>query len=185
MRRGIREEQYNNHYQNVTPLVPRYLRLTINERIDAAGKVEKAVQESELAGIVEQLRSEEVESVAVCFMNSYLNDTHEKQVTEYLRNHLKDVYITASYEVLPLIRFYERVSTTVVNAYIGMVVDKYIASLLNKLETLNFKRRIFHYAVKRRVVSPDVVRKIPCRNCFVRSGSCTYRRSLLCADAGV
>ena len=123
MRRGIREEQYNNHYQNVTPLVPRYLRLTMNERIDAAGNVETAVQESELAGIVEKLQSEQVESVAVCFMNSYLNDTHEKQVTEYLRNHLKDVYITASYEVLPSIRFYERVSTTVVNAYIGVVVE--------------------------------------------------------------
>ncbi|MDP7060574.1 MAG: hydantoinase/oxoprolinase family protein, partial [Candidatus Marinimicrobia bacterium] len=161
MRRGIREEQYNNHYQNVTPLVPRYLRLTINERIDAAGKVEKAVQESELAGIVEQLRSEEVESVAVCFMNSYLNDTHEKQVTEYLRNHLKDVYITASYEVLPSIRFYERVSTTVVNAYIGMVVDKYIASLLNKLETLNFKGGFSIMQSNGGVVSPDVVRKIP------------------------
>ena len=161
MRRGIREEQYNNHYQNVTPLVPRYLRLTMNERIDAAGNVETAVQESELAGIIEKLRSEEVESVAICFMNSYLNDTHEKQVTKYLRNHLKDVYITASYEVLPSIRFYERVSTTVVNAYIGVVVDKYIASLLNKLETLNFTGGFSIMQSNGGVVAPDVVRKIP------------------------
>ncbi|MDP7529919.1 MAG: hydantoinase/oxoprolinase N-terminal domain-containing protein, partial [Candidatus Marinimicrobia bacterium] len=138
MRRGIREEQYNNHYQNVTPLVPRYLRLTIDERIDADGNVETPVNESELEDIIEKLKSERVESVAVCLMNSYLNDTHEKQVTEYFRSQLTDVYITASCEVLPSIRFYERVSTTVVNAYIGVVVDKYIASLLEKLDAHNF-----------------------------------------------
>ena len=161
MRRGIREEQYNNHYQNVTPLVPRYLRLTLDERIDANGNIVTPVIESELEGIVEKLKSESVESVAVCFMNSYLNVTHEKQVTEYLRNKLKDVYITASYEVLPSIRFYERVSTTVVNAYIGVVVDKYIASLLSKLDALNFKGGFSIMQSNGGVVSPDIVRKIP------------------------
>ena len=161
MRRGIREEQYNNHYQNVTPLVPRYLRLTIDERIDADGNVETPVNESELEDIIEKLKSERVESVAVCLMNSYLNDSHEKQVTEYLRSQLTDVYITASCEVLPSIRFYERVSTTVVNAYIGVVVDKYIASLLGKLDAHNFKGGFSIMQSNGGVVSPEVVRKIP------------------------
>ena len=161
MRRGIREEQYNNHYQNVTPLVPRYLRLTIDERIDADGNVETPVNESELEDIIEKLKSERVESVAVCLMNSYLNDTHEKQVTEYFRSQLTDVYITASCEVLPSIRFYERVSTTVVNAYIGVVVDKYIASLLEKLDAHNFKGGFSIMQSNGGVVSPEVVRKIP------------------------
>lgn len=161
MRRGIREEQYNNHYKNVTPLVPRYLRLTLDERINADGNVVTPVNESELEGIVDKLKSEQVGSVAVCFMNSYLNDTHEKQVTEFLRNKLKDVFITASYEVLPSIRFYERISTTVVNAYIGVVVDKYIVSLLAKLEALNFKGGFSIMQSNGGVVSPDVVRKIP------------------------
>jgi len=161
MRRGIREEQYNNQYQNVDPLVPRYLRLTVDERIDASGNEVSPVKESELEGIVEKLNSEQVESVAVCFMNSYLNVAHEKQVTEYLRSRLKDVYITASYEVLPSIRFYERVSTTVVNAYIGVVVGKYIASLLGKLDALNFKGGFSIMQSNGGVVSPDVVRKIP------------------------
>jgi N-methylhydantoinase A len=161
MRRGIREEQYNNHYQNVTPLVPRYLRLTIDERIDADGNVGTPVNESELEDIIEKLKSERVESVAVCLMNSYLNDTHEKQVTEYFRSQLTDVYITASCEVLPSIRFYERVSTTVVNAYIGVVVDKYIASLLEKLDAHNFKGGFSIMQSNGGVVSPEVVRKIP------------------------
>ena len=161
MRRGIREEQYNNHYQNVTPLVPRYLRLTIDERIDADGNVETPVNESELEDIIEKLKSERVESVAVCLMNSYLNDTHEKQVTEYFRSQLTDVYITASCEVLPSIRFYERVSTTVVNAYIGVVVDKYIASLLEKLDAHHFNGGFSIMQSNGGVVSPEVVRKIP------------------------
>ncbi len=161
MRRGIREEQYNNHYKNVTPLVPRYLRLALDERIDADGHETIPLNESELENIVEKLKLENVESVAICFMNSYLNDAHEKQVTEYLRNNLNDVFITASYEVLPSIRFYERISTTVVNAYIGVVVDKYIASLLTKLEALNFTGGFSIMQSNGGVVSPDVVRKIP------------------------
>ena len=161
MRRGIREEQYNNHYQNVTPLVPRYLRLTMDERIDSEGNIISPVNDSELEEIVENIKSENVESVAVCFMNSYLNDSHEKQVTDYLRNKLPDLFITASFEVLPSIRFYERVSTTVVNAYIGVVVDKYIASLLGKLNTLNFKGGFSIMQSNGGVVSPEVVRKIP------------------------
>ncbi|MFQ6677559.1 MAG: hydantoinase/oxoprolinase family protein [Fidelibacterota bacterium] len=161
MRRGIREEQYNNHYQNVTPLVPRYLRLTLDERIDADGNETTPVDLSLLDVIIDQLKAESVESVAVCFMNSYLNNSHEKQVTEYLKTHLKDIFITASYEVLPSIRFYERISTTVVNAYIGVVVDKYIASLLAKLEALNFKGGFSIMQSNGGVVSPDIVRKIP------------------------
>lgn len=161
MRRGIREEQYNNHYKNVTPLVPRHMRLSMNERIDAEGNVVSPIIETELEHITEKLKKEKIEAVAVCFMNSYLNDVHEKQVVEYLRNNLQDKFITASYEVLPSIRFYERVSTTVVNAYIGVEVNNYIASLLKKLEELNFKGGFSIMQSNGGVVSPEVVRKIP------------------------
>ena len=161
MRRGIREEQYNNHYQNVEPLVPRYLRLEVNERIDAEGNVITPLSESDLDQLVEKLRDEEVEAVAVCFMNSYLNETHEKKATEYLREQLGDMFITASYEVLPSIRFYERISTTVVNAYVGVVVDSYFQSLLGKLEAMNFKGSFLIMQSNGGVVTPEVARKIP------------------------
>lgn len=161
MRRGIREEQYNNHYQNVTPLVPRYLRLTIDERIDARGEILTPVRESDLGEIVAKLKEEKVESVSICFMNSYLNDRHEKQVTKYLRKQLKDIFITASFEVLPSIRFFERLSTTVVNAYIGVVVHKYIESLLFKLKKLKFNGHFLIMQSNGGVVSPEVAQKIP------------------------
>ena len=79
MRRGIREEQFNNHYRNVTPLAPRYLRFTVDERMDSEGKVLKKFDEKELLPIIKKIKDENVESVAVCFMNSYKNANHEKK----------------------------------------------------------------------------------------------------------
>lgn len=160
MRRGIREERYDNHYQNVKPLVPRYLRYTIDERIDAEGKVLSEVDTKELDQIVTKLKEEDVKAVALCFMNSYLSKDNEKEATEYLRKALPDVFISASYEVLPSVRFYERVSTTVVNAYIGVVVDSYLKSLLVKLEKLDFQGKLMIMQSNGGVVTPDVARKI-------------------------
>ena len=160
MRRGIREERYDNHYKNVTPLVPRHLRYTIDERIDAEGTILTAVAVSELDRVIAELKENDVKAVAVCFMNSYLNNENEKQATEYLRKALPDVFISSSYEVLPSVRFYERLSTTVVNAYIGVVVDSYLKSLLGKLKDLNFNGKLMIMQSNGGVVTPDVARKI-------------------------
>ncbi len=161
MRRGIREEQYNNHYRNVTPLVPRYLRLTIDERIDSAGNILRNVQEAELESIVEILEEEEVEAVAVCFINSYKNSVNEEHTAEFLKDKLPGVFITSSVEVLPSIRFYERVSTTVVNAYIGPVVSNYLNRLTEKLKEIEFSGALLIMQSNGGVVTPDVVKKSP------------------------
>ncbi len=160
MRRGVREERYNNHYRNVKPLVPRYLRLCLNERIDATGQVLSAVDRKELDAIVAKLKSEKVEAVAICLMNSYLNNEHEKQVARYLRDALPGLFICASFEVLPSIRFYERVSTTCINAYIGVVIDRYLESLLDKLKKIHFKGVLMIMQSNGGVVTPEVARKI-------------------------
>src|SRR3989344_2271878 len=84
MRRGIREEQFNNHYQNVIPLAPRYLRFTINERINAEGNITEKLDTEELLPIIEKIKKENVEAIAICFMNSFKNNTHEKKVLSFL-----------------------------------------------------------------------------------------------------
>jgi N-methylhydantoinase A len=94
MRRGIREEQYNNHYKNVTPLAPRYLRFGLKERIDANGNILTAPDFKQLDGFISVMKKEKVESVAVCFLNSYLNQSNEQEVTQYLRNKLSGVFVT-------------------------------------------------------------------------------------------
>ncbi|HLG35749.1 MAG TPA: hydantoinase/oxoprolinase family protein [Bacteroidia bacterium] len=161
MRRGIREEQYNNHYRNVTPLAPRYLRFTVDERIDSEGKVLKKFKEKELLPIIKKIRDENVESLAVCFMNSYKNSSHEKQAVKFLRKNLPRIFVTASFEVLPSIRFYERVSTTTVSAFVGPIVAKYLDNLTQKLESISFKGTLLIMQSNGGVVSPDVVKKTP------------------------
>ena len=175
MRRGIREEQFNNHYKNVTPLAPRYLRFTIDERIDAEGKVLKKFNEKDLLPIIKKIKEENVESVAICFMNSYKNATHEKQALKFLRKHLApspkeragvrsgagEIFVTASFEVLPSIRFYERVSTTVVSAFVGPIVAKYLDNLTHKLESIHYKGTLLIMQSNGGVVVPDQVKKNP------------------------
>ncbi|MDP6908403.1 MAG: hydantoinase/oxoprolinase family protein, partial [Flavobacteriales bacterium] len=161
---------------------PRQFRFTVDERIDAEGNVLKPLDTKELDAIIERIKSpsptlpEEkgasevhpfgedlggaVEAIAICFMNSYLNGEHEKQATEYLRQQLPEFFICGSYEVLPSVRFYERVSTTCVNAYIGVVVERYLKSLLGKLETLNFNGKLLIMQSNGGVVTPEVACKI-------------------------
>ena len=171
MRRGIREEQYNNHYKNVTPLAPRYLRFTVDERIDSEGKVVKKFDEKDLLPIIKKIKTEKVESIAICFMNSFKNPSHEKKALAFLKKHLSPppsgkvgmgpVFITASFEVLPSIRFYERVSTTAVSAFVGPIVANYFDNLIKKLENINYKGSLLIMQSNGGVVTPDVVKKTP------------------------
>ncbi|MCP4457073.1 MAG: hydantoinase/oxoprolinase family protein [Cytophagales bacterium] len=160
MRRGIREERYNNRYQNVKPMVPRQFRYTVDERIDAEGNALNALDLAEVDVIIDKIKANEIEAVAVCFMNSYLNGDHEKQAVEYLRNKLPELFVCGSYEVLPSVRFYERVSTTCMNAYIGVVVERYLKSLLGKLDILKFEGKLLIMQSNGGVVTPEVACKI-------------------------
>ncbi|MDH3215036.1 MAG: hydantoinase/oxoprolinase family protein [Candidatus Krumholzibacteria bacterium] len=161
MRRGIREEQYNNHYRNVVPLIPRHLRLTVDERIDSRGDVVTPVDESELLAVAEHLAKEQVEAVVVCYMNAFKNNVHEAKTAQFLRQRLPSCFITASSEVLPSIRFYERVSTAAVNAYIGPVVADYLGSLTRKLDEIEFAGTLLIMQSNGGVVTPEVVRRSP------------------------
>ena len=161
MRRGIREEQFNNHFKNVLPLAPRYLRFTVDERIDSEGNVLKKLEEKDFIPILKKLKAEKVESLAVCFMNSYKNSAHEKQAVKFLRKNLPGIFVSASYEVLPSIRFYERISTTVVSAFVGPVVARYLDNLTQKLDSIHFKGTLLIMQSNGGVVVPGQVKKNP------------------------
>jgi len=161
MRRGIREEQYNNHYRNVVPLVPRCLRLTVDERIDSQGNIITPLRLEELDPIIEFLNRQAVESIALCFLNAYANSIHEERAGAYLRERLPASYVTSSVEILPSIRFYERVSTTAVNAYIGPIVVRYVENLTRKLEAAGFRGSLLLMQSNGGVVTPEFVRRCP------------------------
>jgi len=138
MRRGIREEQYDNRFENVVPLVPRYLRRPVRGRLDYRGEEIAPLELDDVREAIELFKRDGVAAVAVCFMNSFANPAHERAATELIRSELKDVYLSASVDVLPTVRFYNRVSTTVLNAYIGPILRDYLDGLMAKLAEVEF-----------------------------------------------
>jgi N-methylhydantoinase A len=124
---------YDPLYVKPEPLVPRHLRFEIDERLDARGEILRPLDLDGVHDAVEHIRSSGVEAVAVCFLHSFVNPAHERAAVEILRRELPGLFISASIEVLPQIREYERTSTTVVNAYIGPPVKTYLRSMLDQL----------------------------------------------------
>lgn len=155
MRRGIREEQYNNRYTNVKPLVPRYLRLPVEERLDYKGNIITNLNTGELEKNLETLKSENVSSIAICFMNSFANSEHERKTAEIVRQSFPETYLTVSSTFLPSIRFYDRVSSTVLNSYVGPILKSYLTSLKQKLGDIGFQGILLIMQSNGGVISPD------------------------------
>lgn len=156
MRRGIREEQYNNRYTNVEPLVPRYLRYPIEERLDYKGNVVTDLNKSDVLDAVHLFKQEGVEAAAICFMNSFAQNKHESIAAEILQEQLPDTYFTISSQFLPSIRFYDRISTTVLNSYVGPILKSYLTSLTRKLTDIGFEGILLIMQSNGGVVSPQI-----------------------------
>jgi N-methylhydantoinase A len=128
--RRIRAPQlYDLFFDKPEPLVPRYLRLEIEERVSAAGEKLATPNPAELAAVIDRLKSEHVESIAVCLLHSYAYPEHEQIIGEFLREQLPNVPVSISCEVLRERREYERTATTVVNAYVRPVMEGYLENL--------------------------------------------------------
>ncbi|NIQ38760.1 MAG: hydantoinase/oxoprolinase family protein [Proteobacteria bacterium] len=155
MRRGIREEQYNNHYENVKPLVPRYLRIPVEGRLDFKGDELNPLNTAGIESALDLFEKEEVEAIAICFMNSFANGEHERKAAEIAKRHMPDSYLTISSTLLPSIRFYDRVSTTVLNSYVGPILRNYLRNLLEKLEKVSFKGVLLIMQSNGGVISPE------------------------------
>ena len=108
-------------------LVPSDYRLEVDERIDYRGTVIKALDQSQIEGIIAFLKQSEIESVAVCLLFSFLFPSHEQIIVERLRK--SGFSVSASCEILPEFREYERTSTTVVNAYVSPILNRYLSKL--------------------------------------------------------
>jgi N-methylhydantoinase A len=138
MRRGIREEQYNNRYENVVPLVPRRRRLPVGGRLDFRGEEITPLCIEDVREAADALGREGVSAVAICFLHSYASPVHEEKAAAMVRDILPEAHLSVSSTVLPTIRFYDRVSTTVLNAYVGPVLRDYMKSLTGRLAEAGF-----------------------------------------------
>jgi len=125
--RQNRPSLYNLFFERVQPIVPRDLRFEVPERVDAQGNVVRALDRAAVAQLLPELRARGVEAVAVCFLFSFLNLTHEREAGAILAG--LGVPLTLSCDLLPEFREYERTSTTVVNAALRPVVGSYLAAV--------------------------------------------------------
>ena len=121
-----RPDQYDTQLVKPEPLVPRRLRFPVRERLDARGDVLIALDEEAVRRIARELRQQGVESVAIGFMHSYVDDRHEQLAARILREELPGVDITLSAEVSPEFREFERFSTACANAYIQPLMARYL-----------------------------------------------------------
>jgi N-methylhydantoinase A len=156
MRRGIRERQYDNRYPNVEPLVERYLRLSIEERMDYKGTAVSPLNLDDVENALNFMVNEGVEAVAVCFMNAFANNQHEEDVGSIIEQKLPDAYLTVSNRLVPSIRFYDRVSTTVLNSYVGPTLKRYLSSLIIKLQKAKYKGIFLIMQSNGGVISPEL-----------------------------
>lgn len=120
---------YDLGFRKPEPLVERRFRFEIEERTGGRGEVLTPVAGEALQRIAERLRTERIEAVAVCFINSYVNPENELEAQRRLQDLLPEIPVSASAQLLPQIQEYERTSTTVVNAYVRPVVETYVNSL--------------------------------------------------------
>ena len=135
--RQSRSSLYDLFITRELPLVPDVLRWGVQERVASTGKVLSGVRKSDLKKICIELKKQGIESVAVCFLFSYINPANEDVVVSELEK--LGIHVSASSRILPEYREYERLSTTVVNAYVSPVMSKYLTSMEDGLETKNIR----------------------------------------------
>ncbi|SKA01710.1 N-methylhydantoinase A [Enhydrobacter aerosaccus] len=134
-----RFEQYDIFIEKPEPLVPRTLRFTVPERMDAKGGVRLPLDEKAVEALADTLKAKGIEAVAVGFLHSYANDAHEKRAGEILARRLPHVRLSLSSEVCPEVREYERFSTTCANAYVQPLMADYLERLRSRMEQAGFR----------------------------------------------
>ena len=137
MRTESRFEQYDLNLSLPDPLLSREHRYVLKERIDAQGRVLIPIEQRAVEDLANELRNKGYTSVAVGFLHSYVNNNHENVVGKIIQNIIPNIMVSLSNEVSPQVREYERFSTTVANAYIKPLIEKYLLNFLTELEKKN------------------------------------------------
>ena len=161
IQRTERRELYNIRTLKPPSFVPRPQVLEADERMRHDASALRALEPAECKRIAETLRSAGAESVAVCFLHSFANGAHERAMRDALASAAPHAYVCTSSEVLPELREYERFSTTVLNAYIGPLMSRYLEGLESRLASRGFARTIFLMTSNGGVVSAERARRLP------------------------
>ncbi|UWR37591.1 MULTISPECIES: hydantoinase/oxoprolinase family protein [Sulfitobacter] len=168
MRTESRFEQYDLNLNLPEPLLPRQMRYTVSERVDATGAVLVPLDRAEVEALADHIADAGYDSVAVGLIHSYLNDTHERMIREVLEERLPGVMVSISSEVSPQMREYERFNTVVANAYIKPLMKSYLGRLEGRLQKEGVSCNIFLMHSGGGIISIESAAEFPVR--LVESG---------------
>ncbi|WP_286170410.1 hydantoinase/oxoprolinase family protein [Halocella sp. SP3-1] len=130
---------YNYFIQKPEMLIPSGWNHEVSERLLYNGDIYSPLEEKEVGNIVKVLKEKGAESVAVCTLFSYLNPIHEKKIVEIIKELYPDIYVSASHNLVPEFREYPRMSTTVLNAYLGPIMKSYVNNFNNSIKDMGIK----------------------------------------------
>ncbi len=139
MREGLKDDRYNLRMPPPEPLAPRNLRLGVTERMRADGRVEHKLDKRSLDRAVAALAAAKVDAVAVCYLHAWRDPKHERATAKAVVKALPGAYVSLSSDVYPQIKEFQRVSTTLVNAYVGPVLSRYLARLAGRLAQAGYR----------------------------------------------
>jgi len=163
IRRANKEDLWDTYKDVAKPYIPRRDRLTVREREDAEGQVLTTLNEDDARRVAEVLKKRGVKSIAVCFMNSYVNPQNEKRMRDILLEVLPDVPVSISAEIMPEIFEHERFSTAMANAVVSPVVVDYVSRLSDKLADGGYERELLLLHTGGGVMTPRAVRDYAAR----------------------
>jgi N-methylhydantoinase A len=161
MRRGLKEEVYDQKYEPPTPLVPRWRRVPIAARMDSSGREITRLDPEDVRAASRQLGEENVDAIAICFLHAYLNPRHEEVAAAVIQTEMPGAFLSISSRLVPQLGFYERLSTTVLNAYVGPLLDRYLSALMGRLREDGFAGTLLIVNSAGGVVSADAARARP------------------------
>jgi len=159
--RQRRHELYNLFIQKPRTLIPRRLRFEVEERTGPKGEILTPLNKNQLESLAKQLENENVESVAVALLFSYINQKHEREIGKILKKSLPKTYVSLSSEIAPEYREYERTSTAVVNAVLMPIVSSYLDDLQRKIRKLRVKAPLCMMQSDGGIATKNVVSKKP------------------------
>ena len=161
--RGNRPEAYNLFFERPEPFVPRSRIIEIDERLDAAGNIVTPLDPQSVRDALQTALGAEAESIAVCLLHAYASPKHEEMTAALIGEVTPGSYLSLSHEILREYREYERMSTTVLNAYVGPRVSEYIAELDKALAAAGFGGRMSIMQSNGGVMAPATARRQPIR----------------------
>jgi N-methylhydantoinase A len=179
--RETRYDLYDLRLQFAQPLVPRSARLEVDERMDHQGKVAQALDVASVAApLAAMVEREGLDAIAICLLHSYVDARHEHELAELVRRQHPHLHVSLSGEGYPVIREYERWTTTTLNAYVQPLVDRYLSSLEEGLAKTGFGGQLFIMASNGGTLTPAIARRFPAR--LLESGPAAG--ILMSADVG-